>query len=248
MRGTRWIVLVVSLLVAAWWPAAAADGGFTWARVRCEVVPSPGVPAVAYTLVENVSRGPKHRVRVLFTAPDGTPLVAEILVKERKGGGSRWFSFAPVPGRPVIDFAVTGNVVEVHGNGGKLVATFEMGPAEARMTGRAREALDALAGSLPEKLTTALEAFARVGLGREPTFYEEARILRAALFPWLTPPPLDETKRREVLHVVDWDPAKYPPLPGEKKFGRLYDWPLRERSAPRPASATRPAAPPEGGR
>jgi len=240
MRGTRWIVLVVSLLVLAGLPGRAADGGFTWARVRCEVVPSPGVPATGYTLLENISRGAKHRVRVLFTAPDGTPLDAEILVKEKPGGGgSRWFSFAPVPGRPFIDFAVTGDVVEVHAHRGELVATFEMGPVEARMDADARAALDALAGELPEKMVGALEAFVRVGLGREPTFYEEARIVRAALFPWLAAPPLDESKRREVLHVVDWDPAKHPPLPAEKKFGALYDWPLRERPAPRPASDQR---------
>ncbi len=237
MRGTRELVLVLALLAVVVPPAPAADGGFTWARVRCETVPSPGVPAASYTLLENISRGAKHRVRVLFTAPDGTPLDAEILVKEKPGGGgSRWFSFAPVPGRPLVDFAVTGNVVEVHARKGELVATFEMGPVEPRMNAAARAALDALAGELPEKMQDALEAFVRVGLGREPTFYEEARIVRAAFFPWLSPPPLDEAKRREVLHVVDWDPAKHPPLPGEKAFGELYDWPVRERPAPRPAA------------
>ncbi len=239
MRATRSILPVVLLLALAVLPASAGDAGLTWARVRCEVVPSPGVPAVSYTLVENVSRGPKHRVRVLFTDPAGTPLDAEILVKEKRGGGSRWFSFSPVPGRPFIDFAVTGNVVEVHARGGKLVATFEMGPVDARMDADARAALDELAGEIPEKMVGALEAFVRVGLGREPTFYEEARIVRAALFPWLTPPPLDETKRRELLHVVDWDPDRYPPLPAERKFGRLYDWPVRERSRPVPAADRR---------
>ncbi len=80
MRATRSILPVVLLVVLAVLPASAGDAGLTWARVRCEVVPSPGVPAVSYTLVENVSRGPKHRVRVLFTDPAGTPLDVEILV------------------------------------------------------------------------------------------------------------------------------------------------------------------------
>ncbi|MBP7148176.1 MAG: hypothetical protein KBD01_11560 [Acidobacteria bacterium] len=220
MRRTVAVLALAGALAVTAVPAGGTEG---WVRERYEVAAAGQVPGASYTLIESVDGGAKRTVRVLF-ASGNDRLVADVRVKTPHGGGeSRWIELTPVTGKDRLSIAVVAGTVELD-RGGARVTSF---PLAGAIPEGERVAVAELVRTLEPGFRKALVAFARIGLEREPAFFEEARALAAALFPDMTNAvaPIAPAARRRLTQVLRFDPAKHPPLPDERPFGAAYGIP-----------------------
>ncbi len=213
------LALFVSLALVG---AVVADdpSDHTWVRLAYRVDAGGGVPVAHYTVIEKLTKSRSQRSRVLLESGKRR-VVVELKTKETKDSTSRWAEFRALGEGESLSIALIGGFVELR-YGGKLVLDFEL---DKGLDETSLPAAVLLRSELPDPLMGALDLFVRVGLGREPAFADEARILADALFPHHARLALAPSKRHQVLAIMDFDPAKHAPSKRERAFGDLYGIP-----------------------
>ncbi len=240
-------IRIFSLLSMILMGVSVALGGApderSWVRLRYEVTPSAGVPAASYTIIETLSKTRSQRARVLFSDAVGHNLRVDLRVKpsrQKELSDSRWSQFFTVPDGDALAISLVAGQVEIHRHG-QLLISYD---AKEGLPDEDLARAIALRTSLPDDLMAGLKAFVRVGLAREAAFTDEALVLSELLFPELGSLSLDETKKKEVVAIIGFDPDEHPPLPGERVFADAYGIPGRVRvPEPEPASLELPPDP-----